>query len=68
MLNLTPVSKIFILTGVILIVTGILINFGFGGLPGDVYIKKDNFALYFPVVSCIVISIIISLVLFSLRK
>lgn len=32
-------------------------------LPGDIYIKKGNFSFYFPVVTCIVISLILTVIL-----
>lgn len=63
-----------ILIGVFLIITGILIIIFskvpfLGKLPGDIQIKRDNFVFFFPVVSCIVISIIITLILnFTMRK
>ena len=44
--NLSPVSKIFVLAGLILIAIGVFINFGLGRLPGDIYIKKENFTFY----------------------
>lgn len=63
-----------ILIGVFLIIAGILIIIFskvpfLGKLPGDIQIKRDNFVFFFPIVSCIVISIIITLILnFTMRK
>jgi len=56
-------SKILITTGAILLIVGILLKL-IGKLPGDILIKKGNFTFYFPIVTCIIISIILSL-LFS---
>jgi hypothetical protein len=39
-----------------------------GKLPGDIYIKRENFTFYFPLATSIVISIILSLILWLLRK
>ena len=39
-----------------------------GKLPGDILIKKENFTFYFPLATSIVISIIISLILYLLGK
>jgi len=39
-----------------------------GMLPGDIYIKRDKFSFYFPLASCIVISVVISLLLWILKK
>ncbi len=55
-----------IILGAIILIAGIVISFFpklnfFGRLPGDIVIKRDNFSLYFPVVTSIVISIILTL-------
>ncbi|MEW6606487.1 MAG: DUF2905 domain-containing protein [bacterium] len=60
-------GKFLILTGIILIVVGglfLLANkFPFiGKLPGDIFIKKEHFSFYFPVTTCILISIILSII------
>lgn len=39
-----------------------------GKLPGDIYIKRDNFTFYFPLTTSIIISIVISLILYLFRK
>ena len=39
-----------------------------GRLPGDIVIKRDGFSLFFPITSSIVISIVISVVLYLLRR
>jgi hypothetical protein len=56
-------SKILITIGAILLIVGILLKL-IGKLPGDILIKKGNFTFYFPIVTCIIISIVLSL-LFS---
>ena len=61
-------AKIIIFFGIILIVFGILLIVGerlpwFGKLPGDIFIKKDNFTFSFPVVTCLIVSVILSIVL-----
>jgi hypothetical protein len=59
-------SKVLIILGVILILIGLvypyLINLGIGRLPGDIVIKKENFNLYFPLTSAIIISIVLSII------
>ncbi len=57
-------GKGIIAAGIILVVVGVLVLFGqkipfLGKLPGDIYIKKENVTFYFPVATCIVISVII---------
>ncbi len=39
-----------------------------GRLPGDVYLRRGNFTFYFPVVTCILISIIVSLIFALMRR
>ena len=53
-------SKVLIILGAILILIGLIYPYlnslGIGRLPGDIVIKKENFNLYFPVTSAIIIS------------
>lgn len=61
-------GKLFITFGLILIIIGIAISLAdkipfLGRLPGDIYIKKERFVFYFPVVTSIIISIILTLIL-----
>lgn len=67
-------GRTLVLFGVILVVIGILFillskTTGLPKLPGDIMIKKDNFTFYFPWVTSIIISIILSLIFyFFFRK
>ena len=65
-------SKPLIIIGLILIAVGLLWpwlgRLGFGRLPGDIVIERDGFRLFFPITTCIIISVIISVVLWLLRK
>ncbi|MGM0440993.1 MAG: DUF2905 domain-containing protein [Elusimicrobiota bacterium] len=58
-----PISKILIITGLVFVTGGLLYNFGLGRLPGDIVIKKDNFTLYLPIATSIILSVIASLIL-----
>jgi hypothetical protein len=65
-------GKVLIVIGVVIALLGIIISMGpkiplIGRLPGDIYIKKDGFSFYFPIVTCIIVSIILT-ILFSLFK
>lgn len=60
-------GKYLIVFGAIILIAGILISFfpklNFPGkLPGDIEIRKDNFTFYFPVVTSIVLSIVLTLI------
>ncbi len=61
-------GTLIILIGISLIIIGVLLKFTnvlnyFGKLPGDIYIKKENFSLYFPITTMIIISILLSIIL-----
>ncbi|HHT62725.1 MAG: DUF2905 domain-containing protein [Bacillota bacterium] len=58
---LIGVGALLFLLGVILVGLGKFLHIG--SLPGDIVYKKGNFTFYFPIVTCIIISIIISLIL-----
>ena len=45
-----------------------LSKLGFGYLPGDIHVKRDGYVLHVPVVSCILASIVLSVVMYILRK
>ena len=66
------IQKLLIIIGLLLILIGLLYPFfrdiGFGRLPGDIVIKKENSSFYFPIVTCIVVSVVISLILIFLKK
>lgn len=65
-------AKWLILLGVILILLGLiwpwLSRLGLGHLPGDIHIKRDNVDFYFPLASSILISLILSLLLWIFRR
>jgi hypothetical protein len=73
MTGFTLMGKMLIVMGIFLILLGILITLGpkipwIGKLPGDIIIKKDQFSFYFPLTTCIIISLILSLLFYLLRK
>lgn len=66
-------GKSLIILGLIIIVFGIIITFAgkfpwLGRLPGDIQIKRDNFTFYFPLATCILVSVIVSLLLWLLKR
>jgi uncharacterized protein HemY len=66
-------GKSLIYIGLVLVVFGVLISLGgkipwLGHLPGDIYIQRERFAFYFPIATCLLISIIVTLVLYFLRR
>lgn len=70
---MNAVAKSLIIFGIIFIIAGIVFQFipripWPGKLPGDIYIKRENFSFYFPLTTCMIISIIISLIWYLLGK
>ena len=68
--GMSDFSKTLIFFGFVLIGAGLLIALfgkvsGVGRLPGDIYIKKGSFVFYFPLVTCLLLSVIMT-VIFSL--
>ena len=66
-------GKSIIFIGIVLIIVGILVTIagkmpGAGKLPGDIFIKKENFSFYFPLTTCILLSIIFSTIMYFLGK
>ncbi|WP_010678267.1 DUF2905 domain-containing protein [Bacillus timonensis] len=56
-------GKMLMIMGILLLVVGFVMHF-IGKLPGDIVIKKGNTTFYFPIVTSIVISIILSLIFY----
>lgn len=66
-------GKFLIVIGVVTAVIGLIFWSGFapkwfGRLPGDIRIERGNSVFYFPIVTCIVISILLSLILSIFRR
>ena len=66
-------GKTLIVFGVLLVALGLFFSFGskipwLGRLPGDIYFQKGNFTFYFPLVTCLLLSLIITLVLYLFRR
>ncbi len=70
---INPFGKIFILIGIVFLALGLFFIFFkkipyLVKLPGDILIQKKNFTFYFPIATSVLLSIILSLVLFLLNK
>ncbi|HBG46385.1 MAG TPA: DUF2905 domain-containing protein [Deltaproteobacteria bacterium] len=66
-------GKAFIIIGVALIIIGLLVAYGprvpfLGKLPGDIYIKRDNFVFYFPLATSVIVSIILTLIIYLFTR
>ncbi len=60
------IGVLFILIGAIVLLVGKMP--GMGKLPGDIVIKKENFSFYLPLTTCIIVSIILTVVSYLWRK
>ncbi len=64
-----PVGRLLILTGLLLVILGVLvtisprIHFPLGRLPGDLFIQRENFTFSFPIVTCLILSLLLTLLL-----
>ena len=69
---MAPIGKSLVFAGIVIMVVGLAL-WGLssvpyvGRLPGDVYIRRGNFTFYFPLATCILLSIIAT-ILFSLMR
>jgi hypothetical protein len=67
-------GRFLITVGLLLVVAGLVVTFGgrlpirLGRLPGDIAIHGKNSSFYFPVTTCIVLSVLLSLVMWILRR
>ncbi|MFQ5778724.1 MAG: DUF2905 domain-containing protein [Terriglobia bacterium] len=67
-------GKLLLVFGVVLVVLGVVLSLGpklpgkLGRLPGDIIIRRDNFTLYFPLATCLLLSVIFSLALWLLGR
>ena len=67
----TPGRALLIALGALLLIAGLLwpvLSRYFGRLPGDIVVRRGNFTFAFPIVTCIVISILLTLILSLLRR
>jgi len=70
---MSEIGKWLITLGLVIAAAGVVVTLAgkfpwLGRLPGDIYIKRENFTFHFPLVTCIIISAIVSFILWLLRK
>ena len=65
-------QRLLIIIGILFIVIGIgwpwIKKLNLGHLPGDIIIKKQDFSFYFPLTTCIIISVVVSVLFWFFRK
>lgn len=66
---MSGIPKMLMIAGAVLLIIGFLMQFiHLGKLPGDIVVKKGNTTFYFPIVTCIVISVVLSLIFYVIGK
>ena len=71
--HVSSLGKSLIVVGLVIALIGVLLSFAgripwLGRLPGDIYVKRENFTFYFPLATSIVISLLLSFILWLFRK
>jgi len=70
---MAPLGKWLVLLGLVLVVAGAALWANssvpfLGRLPGDIYVRRGNFSFYFPLTTCVLVSALLSLLFFALRR
>lgn len=70
-MNFNQPVKLIITLGIVLVAIGLVMSIGgklgLGKLPGDIIIKRENFTFYFPIVTCIAASVILTVIMWIIR-
>ena len=65
-------QRFLIILGAALLIVGLgwpwLAKLGLGRLPGDIHIERDGFSFHFPIVTCVIVSLVLSFLLSLFRK
>jgi hypothetical protein len=65
-------ARFLIVLGILLVLAGLLwpllTRLGLGRLPGDIVVHNGNFTFYFPIVTCIIISVVLTLVMWLISR
>lgn len=66
-------GKTLIIMGLVIALIGVVLTLAgkvpwLGRLPGDIYVKRENFTFYFPLATSIILSLVLSLLMWFFRK
>lgn len=65
-------SRALVIIGLLIVAVGLawpwIVNSGLGRLPGDIVIHRGNTSFYFPIVTCLIISVVLSLLFWIFRR
>ena len=69
---MSPIQRLLIVVGVLILLAGLawpyLLRIGLGRLPGDLLVRRGGVTFYAPIVTCLVVSIALSLILWLARR
>jgi len=69
---MNEIGKILVVVGIALVIVGGLLWLGFGKwlgkLPGDVHYTRGDFSFHFPIVTCVIISIVLTIILWLFQR
>ena len=65
---MAEIGKILLIIGGVIVILGLILTFNqhipfLGKLPGDILIKKDGFSFYFPIITFIILSILLTIII-----
>jgi hypothetical protein len=67
-----PVGRLLIILGIVLVVLGMLwplmTRLGVGRLPGDIVIERENFRLYIPIMTSLIVSVVLSVIFWLINR
>jgi len=71
--GLPEIGRALMIAGAVFVLLGLVLTFagkvpGLGRLPGDIFYRKGNLTFYFPVVTCLAISLLLTLLFWLFRK
>lgn len=67
----SPIRALLLVTGLVLVLMAVLwpvVAKYFGRLPGDIVVRRPGFTLVFPIVTCLVLSLLLTLLFWLFRK
>lgn len=67
------IGRLLMSVGIVIVIIGAVFYFGgrfirLGRLPGDIHIKRENFTFYFPLATCVLLSLLLSVILHFVRR
>ena len=67
------IGRTLILVGVLFVLAGLAVSVvpkipGLGRMPGDIFIRKEHFTFYFPITTCLLLSVVLTVVLWLMGR